>query len=261
MASTELSARSERPIGLIATDAAAAAIARRLAAIGRRVLYLMLPPATPLARAPDLEAAATVADIGIGCDTVLLAIDDMDVLRGVLIGDEDRPGIAADLAPGSLIIDFSTRPPRELQSILGIMGMRGVSLVDAAIIGDVSALERGAGNVLAGGFPDAVDLAMPVLGELGSVERTGPLGSAQTAAALMGYVEAAHFSAQTEVLTVGAALGLKPGALARLLSDARGPENIVRLKARAELARSLMDGCEREGKVLSFTRTRPAGAS
>lgn len=260
MSSLHLPRRDARPIGLIASDSGASAIARRLAAIGYRVLHLMLPPASPLARGVNLEAAATVADIGIGCDTVLLAIDDMDTLRRALLGDADRQGFAADLAPGSLIIDFSTRPPRELQSILGLVGMRGVSVVDAALIGETAAIERGAGSVLAGGFPEAVDEAMPILGELGAVERTGPLGSAQTAAALMGYVEAAHVSAQTEVINVGATLGLKPDALARLFAGAQGPENIVRLKARADLARSLMDGREHEGKVLAFARSRPVEA-
>lgn len=135
--------------------------------------------------------------------------------------------------------------------------MRGVGVIDAAVLGSAEALGRGSAKVLAGGFPDAVDAVMPILGELGTVERTGPLGSAQTAAALMGYVEAAHFAARSEAISVGAQLGIKPSSLNRIFNDAPEAENIFRFQQRAEFARRMAEGTG--GDVVGFSAcARPA---
>ena len=116
-------------------------------------------------------------------------------------------------------------------------------------------MKNGRANVLVGGYPDAVDAALAVLGQLGTIERTGPLGSAQTAAALMGYVEAAHVAARAEALSFGEALRLRGPALARILSD-HGPEdNVIRFERRAELARTLAAERETAGaNVITFRR-------
>lgn len=245
---------THRPVGFISNDPTTSAIAERLAATGRRVLHLMLTPAARLAPAPLLEAAATVSDIAIECDTILLAVEDTQLLSKVLLGDADRHGLAHDLRPGGLLIDLGMRPAREAQSLLGFVGMRGVSVVDAAIIGARETVLRGSAKVLIGGFPDAVDDAVPLLSELGSVERTGPLGSAQTGAALMGYVEVAHIAARSDAVSVGTALGLKPQALSQLFEETPDPENIVRLQRRADFVRRLVEDRGMSGNVISFRR-------
>lgn len=243
-----------RPVGFISNDPGTSAIAERLAAAGQRVLHLMLDPAARLAPAPRLEAAATVSDIAIECDTILLAVEDTQLLSKVLLGDADRHGLAHDLRPGGMLIDLGMRPAREAQSLLGFVGMRGVSVVDAAIIGARETVLRGSAKVLIGGFPDAVDAALPLLCELGSIERTGPLGSAQTAAALMGYVEVAHIAARSDALNVGAALGLKPQALSQLFDETPDPDNIIRLQRRADFVRRLVEDRGMPGNVISFRR-------
>lgn len=251
-----------RPVGFISNDKGTTAIAERLAATGQRVIYLMLNPAARLAPAPRMEAAATVSDIAIECDTILLAVEDTQLLSKVLLGDADRHGLAHDLRPGGMLIDLGMRPAREAQSLLGFVGMRGVSVVDAAIIGARETVLRGSAKVLLGGFPDAVDAALPLLSELGNIERTGPLGSAQTAAALMGYVEVAHISARSDAMSVGAALGLQPQALSQLFDDTPDPDNIIRLQRRADFVRQLVEDRGMSGKVISFRRlARPAEAT
>lgn len=255
MASANLPPRTApRPIGLIANDPASAAIADRLAATGQRVLHLMLAPAAPLTGGPPLEAAATVADIALECTTILIGIEDTALLRTLLLGDADRSGLAADLLPGSLLIDLGMRPPREAQSLLGFVGMRGVSVVDAALVGGADSIRRGSARVLVGGFPDAVDAALPVLGELGCIERTGPLGSAQTSAALMGYVEEAHFEARSDAIGVGAALGLQSQSLSKLFSEAPDAENVARLKRQATFVRRIAKEHDAGDNVIAFRR-------
>lgn len=248
---------SNRPLGLISNDPEAVTIAERLAATGHRVIYLAMHPASAApAKGPFLELAANVADIARECEIVALAIDDMAVVRDILLGDEDRTGLAAELQPGSHLIDFGMRPPREAQSILGLVGMRAISVADAALLGDAASIQQGSAKVLVGGFPDAVDAIVPILSELGTVERTGPLGSAQTAAALMGYVEAAHFAARSEAISVGAQLGIKSASLNRIFNDAPEAENVIRFQQRAEFARRLAQDRDLGGDVIRFRRLR-----
>lgn len=251
----------ERPVGLIASDPGAAQIASRLMAAGKRVIALTLDPGVKFAPAANLERAATVCDIGIECQIILLCVEDSATLRKVLLGDQDRGGLMHDLMCGSTLIDFGMRPARESQSVLGILGLRGTGLVDAALIGSSDAILRGTASVLAGGFPDAVDAAMPVLCELGTVERTGPLGSAQTAAALMGYVETAHMTARSEAIGMGAALGLQSQSLTRLFSETPDPDNVTRLENRARFAHRLIEERGLGGNVIAFRRLGPVEAT
>ena len=227
--------------GLIATDGALAhALAARLAAAKQRVLVYMTAGAPRISAMPGVEAAATPTDIAFECETVLSCVDDSLLFRDLLIGTKERMGFGAEMAPGATLIDLGVRPPRETQALLGVIGQRGVALIDAALIGPLSGLAHGGVTVLAGGFPDAVDTAAPLLGLFGRLERTGPLGSAHTSAALMGYIEAAHAVAHDEAVSVGRALGLSAETLADVLvCPATSADNIIRLGRRTALIRAL----------------------
>lgn len=239
-------------IGLIGHDPQCALLAHRLAHAGRRVLHYMGPGTAHPLHGPNIESAATPTDIAFACEIVLLAIDETAAVRQLLMGGPDRAGLASELASGSVVIDLGVRPPRETQGLIGILGTRGIGLVDAALIGAHEAIASGTLTVLAGGFPDALDKAEPVLAEFGRVQRTGTLGSAQTAAALMGYVEAAHVAARSQALAMGSALGLAPDTLASVFQDSHDTANIVRLNRRADLVRVLAEERGLGGDVIDF---------
>jgi len=231
----------DRPIGIIASDEYGPAIAKRIAGSDRRVLYCAMPGSPDVVRAPRLELSPTPTDIAFECQIALAAVEDTESLRMLLLGNGDRMGLGAEMQPGSVLVDLGARTPRELQALLGLLGTRGVALVDATLIGGPDAIAEGRAKILLGGYPDAVDTAASALSLLGSVERTGPLGSAHAAAALMGYIEAAHAVAREEALALGNACGLTPDTLTRVLSDDSLPRglNVVQLARRAELARRI----------------------
>ena len=164
-------------------------------------------------------------------------------MRALILGSAESVGLGARMQPGSVFVDLGSRTPRELQALLGLLGTGDVALVDAALIGGLDAIAEGRVKILLGGYPDAVELAGAALSLLGSVEHTGPLGSAHAAAALMGYIEAAHAVACEEALALGHACGLGPETLKRVLSDDSLPRglNVVRLARRAELARRIAE--------------------
>ena len=247
---------TKRPIGLIATDPEALAVARRLAGTGEHVIFYLLGGTQRNHLARNLEAASTPADVVLACDIVLLVIDDTRQMRQLMLGSPDRPGLIGEMLPGAVIMDLGIRTPRETQALLGVSGTRGIGVVDVALVGGTAAIEHGAATVLVGGYPDAVDRVEPILAELGRVERTGPLGSAQTAAALMGYVEAAHFAARSDALSVGRALGLGASALAHIFEGAPDDSNIVRFHRRAELVRRMAEERGLGADVIDFNRLK-----
>ncbi len=249
---------TKRPIGLIASDAEALAVARRLAGVGEHVIFYILENTARKNLAPNIEAASTPSDVALACEIIFLEIDDTRQMRQLMLGTPDRPGLLGDMQPGAMIIDLGIRTPRETQALLGVSGTRGIGVVDVALVGRTAAIEHGAATVLVGGFPDAVDSVEHLLAELGSVERTGPLGSAQTAAALMGYVEAAHFAARTDALSVGHALGLRASALSHIFDGAPDDSNIVRFQRRAELVRRMAEDRGLGTNVIDFNRLKVA---
>ncbi len=242
-----------KPIGLLLDDAVDEQMTIRLAGGGRRVLVHTLRGAKRRAPAKAIEYVATPADIAMECDCVLSMIEDTTRLRQVLLGSQDRLGLGLEIAPGATLIDFGIRPPRECQALMGTLGMRGLSLIDAAIVGTPQALANGTATVLTGGFPDAVDAALPVLELIGRVERTGPLGSAHTAAALMGYMEAAHTIALEEASRVGQALGLNSDVLGRFFEAEPAPGNIITFSRRADLAGRLVHERGLSAEVIDLT--------
>ena len=242
-----------RTIGVIAADETGIAIAQRIAASGKHAILYLTAAAPRPAKMAGVEIASTPADVALGCDVIILAIDDTAELRRILLGTPDRLGVAAEMMPGGVLIDTGARPPRETQTLLGVTGMRAIAVVDAALIGSLDHSAEGSPLVLAGGYPDAVDLALPILKLLGRVERTGPLGSAHTAAALMGYMEAAHLVAREEAQSVGRALGLAPETLQHMFEGNRDAHNIIQMAQRTRLIRKLAHDRGVSAEVIDLT--------
>ena len=256
---------SARPIGIIGTDEVARAAAMRIAASGQRVLLYVFDTSHRGKLPKNIEAASTPADIGFDCEIVLSFIDDSTAFRAMLLGTPDRMGLGAEMNPGAVLVDFGARPPRECQALLGVTGTRGVAIVDAAVTGSVESLADGSGSILIGGYIDSVDLVEPVLALLGKVDRTGGLGSAHTAAALMGYIEAAYRVAHDEAVSVGRALGLTNETLSRVLDPdqaaAAVADDSLRLALRTGLALKLATDRGVSAEVIDFTGAKLAHAS
>lgn len=213
------------PVGVVGLDPTTAAIARRLAAAGRRVLVHDLQPerrAALAASRPSIEIAGSLADIGAECGEVLLWRPTFDALALAIFGGEDRPGLGHELPPGTLVIDLSPGSPAIPPRIQGALGQRAIGVVDAAILagGPEDAL-AGALEIAVGGYAEFVDRAADVLAPLGRVGRSGPLGSARAARTVTAALRALLQKAVTEAESLGGAAGLAPETIAGLVAVAR----------------------------------------
>jgi 3-hydroxyisobutyrate dehydrogenase len=229
-----------RPIGVIGNDATGWAIAERLAACRMETLFAALHGAPSVDSSEYLRPMSS-SPCGVSqCPVVLAAIEDTETFRSVVSGNKFGD-FDLDIADDCVLVDLGARTPRELDALLSTLEPRGIALVDATIIGGGEATAEGRAKVLLGGTHTGVEIAESILSLLGQVERTGPLGSAHAAAALMGYLEAAHAVAREEAIALGAACGLTADMIARVLSERAPPHglNVVQLARRADLARRI----------------------
>jgi 3-hydroxyisobutyrate dehydrogenase/2-hydroxy-3-oxopropionate reductase len=151
-------------------------------------------------------AAATPAEAARGADIVLSSLTDAPAVRDVYLG----PDGARDGASGQLFIEMSTAGPDILPELASALRARGSGLVDAPVVGTVTAVEAGKLLVLAGGPEADVERAMPVLQTLGEVQRVGDLGSGAAlklvANSMLGMVTVAG----AELLAAAERTGLDP---------------------------------------------------
>lgn len=249
----------DRLVGVIGNDEFGPAIAERIAACHVSVLYAALHGSPPVTYQEHLQPVSSgVTDLS-RCPVILLAVEDTEVFRTLLTNHKSA---ACDFAPlsGSTLVDLGARTPRELDALLELIEPRGVALTDAALIGGPEPTLVGRAKVLLGGAEAAVEIAESVLALLGQVERTGPLGSAHAAAALMGYIEAAHAVAREEAMALGAACGLTPEMITRVLTERAGANgmNVVQLARRADLARRIARDRNGTADVIDLAEAKKA---
>lgn len=149
-------------------------IVRRLLATGHRVTVWNRSPARtqPLAAHGATVAASPSAAVA-GADVVIVMLTDAAAVEAVLFGPD---GAASALRPQAVVVQMSTIGPDEVRAVADRLPA-GVSFLDAPVGGSVNAVEAGTLAIFAGGTPEAVEVATPVLQELGSVRHCGPVGA------------------------------------------------------------------------------------
>ena len=218
-------------VGFVGIGNMGAPMARRLAEAGHRLtLYdLDRSAAGALAAAFDgVSVSDSLAALGAASDPVITMLPDSPAVRRAILGDGD--GVAAGLRPGALAIDMSSSAPTDTQALGEALAERGIDLVDAPVSGGVPRARDGSLTIMAGGAPDAVARALPVLEAMGSVRATGALGTGHAMKALNNYVSAAGLLATCEALIVAGRFGLDPRTANEILKSSTGRNNTTDLK-------------------------------
>ncbi|MEB3271027.1 MAG: NAD(P)-dependent oxidoreductase [Synechococcus sp.] len=146
-----------------------------------------------------VDAAAAVRD----AQRICLCLSDDDAVRTVL------EAVAPALAPGSLVVDFSTIAPASSIALAAWLAERQVGYLDAPVTGGTEGARAGTLAVLIGGAAADVERARPLLQLLGSqLHHFGPVGSGQQVKALNQVLVAGSYAAVAEAMALGARLGL-----------------------------------------------------
>ena len=164
----------------------------------------------PLAAA-GARRAATPAEAARDAAVLALCLSDDTAVAEVLLG---RGGDTADaalagLAPGSLVLDFSTIAPASSRAMAAALAERGVAYLDAPVTGGTEGARAGTLSVLVGGEADDLERARPVLEAVGrTITHLGPVGAGQEAKAVNQVLVAGSYAAVAEALALGQRLGL-----------------------------------------------------
>ena len=175
--------------------------------------------------APDL------ATLGAECRTVITMLPDSKIVRLATFGSDGRSGLASKAAKGGVVIDMSSSYPIDTQKLGAELAARGIALVDAPVSGGVPKAVTGMLAIMAGGRPADIDRVEPVLKAMGTVHRTGPLGSGHAMKALNNYVSAAGLVATAEALVIGQRFGLDGAVMTKVLNASTGRNNTTENKA------------------------------
>ena len=146
-------------------------------------------------------------------------------MREAVLGDDGRDGIVQEMQSGSVLVDMSSSAPTATVALGEALAAYGVGLVDAPVSGGVPKARDGSLTIMAGGAPEVVESVAPVLSAMGTVLRTGTLGSGHAAKALNNYVSAAGLLAVSEALVIAAQFGLDPRTANDVFKAATGRNN------------------------------------
>jgi 3-hydroxyisobutyrate dehydrogenase len=121
--------------------------------------------------------AASPAELARAADIVMLCVTDQRAAEEVLFG---KNGVAEGGAPGKLVVDFSSIAPASARAFAARLEQIGMGLVDAPVSGGTAGAEKGTLAIMAGGRPEHVERARPVLMHLAQrLTRIGGPGAGQ----------------------------------------------------------------------------------
>jgi 3-hydroxyisobutyrate dehydrogenase len=175
--------------------------------------------------APD-----TLRQLAGGADVIVTMLPTSVIVEHVLSGGEDN--LFAGLKPGTIVIEMSSGVPSVTQRLAEQVAALGGHMIDGPVSGGVPRAKTGELAIMVGGDSAIVDKAMPVLKAMGTVLKTGAVGSGQAMKALNNMVSTGGFLIGIEALLIGQRFGLDPGVMTDVLNAATGMNNSTQKKFR-----------------------------
>ncbi len=169
----------------------------------------------------------SLAEVGRSADVVVTILPTSAIVEKVLFAAD---GIAGTLRKGAVVIDMTSGIPGETVRFAELLAKQGVTLFDAPVSGGVPRAKSGQLTIMAGGDATAIDAAQPLMDTMGSVIRTGKIGSGHAMKALNNLVSAGGFLIGIEALLIGARFGIDEGTMVDILNASTGMNNSTQKK-------------------------------
>ena len=194
--------------------------------------------------APDLPT------LGAECRTVVTMLPDSKIVRLAALGQDGsgKGGFGGSMKKGSIVVDMSSSYPIDTQKLGAELAGRGIALVDAPVSGGVPRAVTGTLAIMAGGKAADIDRVEPMLKAMGTIYRTGLLGSGHAMKALNNYVSAAGLIATSEALVIGQKFGLDGKTMTAVLNASSGMSNTSQNK----VERYMLNGAFNSGFSLAL---------
>ncbi len=215
---------SRPAIGFLGLGNMGLPMCRRLVAGGYDVTaFDIRPEALDEAVAAGARRGASAADVAAVAELFLTSLPEPPDVEAVMRG----AGALAALRPGSMWIDLTTNR-RELVEELAEEAVDGVEVVDSPVTGAVDGARTGRLTLFAGGAPDALARAVPVLSTLGRVIECGALGTGNVVKLVTNQLWFVHAAAIGEGFALGMANGVDLSVLYDAICDSVGDSFVAR---------------------------------
>jgi 3-hydroxyisobutyrate dehydrogenase-like beta-hydroxyacid dehydrogenase len=221
-------------LGFIGLGAMGSRIADRLQRAGHSMtVYDRNAKRVEALASKGAAAARTPAEVAARSEIVLSCVADDAAVEAVLLG---RHGALEQVRPGALIVDLSTVSPLTSRLVADAVRAKDAAFVDAAMSGSTPQAEQGALVIFAGGEPDAVERARPILDTMAkTVFHIGQAGAGTT----MKLVVNTLLGAGLQILAEALALGEKAGIDRKRLAEVLGETAVISPAQRGKLANAV----------------------
>jgi 3-hydroxyisobutyrate dehydrogenase len=172
-------------------------------------------------------AAASLVELAAKAEVLVTILPNSDIVDQVLFGES---GVAANLPQGATVIDMTSGVPSRTVEFTERLAKDGHKLFDAPVSGGVARARTGKLTIMAGGADESVEPVRAVLEAMGSVIRTGPVGSGHAMKALNNLVSAGGFLIGVEALLIGSKFGIDPEVIVDTLNSSTGTNNSTQKK-------------------------------
>ncbi len=211
-------------IGFIGIGNMGTPMAGHLARAGYDVTAYDLTPdrARRFADAHSARTTESLAELGRNADLVITMLPSGREVRHALLEAQDG-ALAANLRPGSFVIDMSSADPVGTRKLGEELAPRRIALVDAPVSGGVVRAKDASLAIMIGGDVAAVAAVKPVLARMGGkLFEVGSLGCGHAMKALNNFLAGTSFAAASEAVRVGRQFGLDPAVMIDVINVSTG---------------------------------------
>jgi 3-hydroxyisobutyrate dehydrogenase-like beta-hydroxyacid dehydrogenase len=251
---------AEKGIGWVGAGKMGAPMIRNLLAAGTT---LTVSEHNDRARNDMVRAGATAADSLAalrGNGVVFTTLPNDKVLRDVIIGTADNPGLVQHMARGSVLVEMSTVSPNCSAEIATALQKQGIFYLRAPLSGSTAMAEKATLTVLASGDQEAWDAAIPAIRLLSS--RQFYLGQGEEARYMklvINTLVGATSAILAEAVALGASGGLSPASMMEVICESAVASPLLKYKAEAVISQDYAPAFTVEQMIKDLSLISDAG--
>jgi 3-hydroxyisobutyrate dehydrogenase-like beta-hydroxyacid dehydrogenase len=203
-------------------------MSERLVKLGWRVTaYDIAEPRLAAARAAGAAIAGSAAEAARGADVVLLNLPTNDAVIEAVFGPN---GVASEVSPPHLVVDFSTIPVDECRRHAArLLHETGCRWVDAPVSGGPPASGGGTLTVMAGGDEADLERLAPLMRDIAArCTRMGPVGAGLAAKMINQLVVGVGHAMIAEAVSLCGKAGIDAARIPECLAGGYADSNVMK---------------------------------
>ena len=170
------------------------------------------------------KTVSTPREVAELSDIVLASLPSNEASLEVALGVD---GVIPSTKSGDIYIELSTISPEVVHTIVEKASAKNVNVLDAPVSGGIEQREKGTLSIMAGGDPNILSKAMPVLKTFGEqIFHTGPNGTGASIKLINNMLAGINMVATMEALVLGVKAGLKVQTIKEVIGASSGNNKV-----------------------------------